>query len=95
MLENLKSKLSDKVVEQNVKLNYAVNKGLTPGANVFLKTYDTYRIVVGVIFVGFFLYFLLTANFLMGFVSFGFFHLHVFLNQIWWKLKSMETNDDR
>lgn len=93
MLENLKNRFNEKMVEQTVKLNVAVKHGLAPGAMIFLKTYDTYRIVVGILFIGFFLYFLLSGNFLMGFVSFGFFHLHVFLNQIWWKLKSVERKD--
>lgn len=88
----LSEKLKNKIGVVGGRLNYIGVKGLTAGANSFLKTYEYYRIIIGIIFLGSFAYYFFSGNSVMAFVSFGFFHLHVFLNQIWWKLKGLEQH---
>lgn len=83
ILKNLKYK-ADML---GVKAGYLIGHGVSKSGKTFYKYYDLYRISVGVVFLFAFVSYVLRGNTLMSFVSFGFFHLHTFMNQILWKLR--------
>jgi len=64
--------------------------GIQYGAEAFLRHVDKYRIFMGPFFLLLAIGFLLFGQYLYALVSFGFMHLSVILNQLWWKLMMIE-----
>jgi len=58
---------------------------------MFLKSYEFYRRWSSLFLILFAFYFLIYGNYIMAIVLFGFTHIHILFNQIWHKLKNLET----
>ena len=64
--------------------------GVQVGAEAFLKHIDKYRIFMGPFFLVLMIIFLIWGKYLYGFISFGFMHISVMFNQLWWKLMMID-----
>lgn len=82
--------------EQNkIKLRAALEYGDEKGTQAFLRHYDTYRKYSGLILALVTVALLVSERNLEAFVLLALVHVHVLLNQIWWKLKTIEYHYDR
>lgn len=61
---------------------------------IFIKNYEYYRKFSSIIILLFGFYFLIYGNYILAIISFGFLHLHILFNQIWWKLKNIEKYNE-
>jgi hypothetical protein len=65
--------------------------GKTEGLKIFLKYFDYYKVVASVFMAVLMIYFFISKGWIMGTLVAIALHLHLFLNQIWWKLRTLEA----
>lgn len=61
------------------------------GGELFLKYYENYKKIVWLFINAMIFYNLITGNWLMAFLSFGLFHMHIMVNRNYWELKTLEA----
>lgn len=66
--------------------------GKTEGLKVFLKYFDYYKVIASVFMAVLMIYFFISKGWVMGTLVAVALHLHLFLNQIWWKLRTVEAH---
>jgi len=67
------------------------NSGTTVGAEAFLKYYDVYRRKSPFAFLIMLVIGIFINNLYLVLLSLVSVHFHIYLNQIWWQLKSVEN----
>lgn len=72
------------------KLGMAHAAGMSVGAKTFVDNYDSYRRWSVFIFIVALVVSIIFGRDDLALISFGFIHLHILFNQLWWKLKNIE-----
>ena len=84
----------DKINEMKGSFGLAVRMGQESGARKFISGYDKYRKLSPLGFLALFLFAVHKTNWALAAAVVGMAHLHVFMNQIWWKLVNIEHRLD-
>lgn len=87
--------LKDKMKELKSSFGLAVSMGKESGARKFISRYDRYRKLSPLGFLALFLFAVSKSNWTLATAVVGMAHLHVFMNQIWWKLVNIEHRMDQ
>ena len=66
--------------------------GKAEGLKVFLKYFDYYKVIASVFMAVLMIYFFISKGWIMGTLVAIALHLHLFLNQLWWKLRTLEAH---
>lgn len=90
-----KIKLSEQLNEAKQQLIIGTATSKEYSTKKFIKYYDTYRKWSSWFFFLTMIYFFFERNYVIALISFGFMHLHILTNQLWWKLKTIEENYDK
>jgi len=83
-----------KNIPSKEQLQYAYKWKQENQLKIFIKNYEYYRKFSSIIILLFGFYFLIYGNYLLSLICFGFLHLHILFNQIWWKLKNIERYNE-
>jgi hypothetical protein len=73
-----------------MQLDAAVTFGIDKGGKSFMKTLNTYKTVTGLLLVFGTIFAMISKQWLVALILFGITHLHLLVNQIFWKIKTIE-----
>jgi len=82
--------IKDKVENLRVNCGHSYKAGLEVGAETFLNYYENYRRYSPAVFLVVLVYCLFTKQNIAALICFGVLHIHVLINQVWWKMKNIE-----
>ena len=87
-----KKKLKEKAKESFENIAIATNYGSEIATRTIVHKFDRYRMFSNVFWFALMCLFLFFEHYLYSFICLATWHLHIMINQLWWRMTNIEHN---
>jgi len=90
--QKMKTKLKKKIKDAHENIAIATEYGSRLAVKGIVTKFDRYRMFSNVIWFFLICLFLFLEKYLYSFISLATWHLHIMINQLWWRMTNIEYN---